>query len=81
MLVFWVAMMLSVALATLFTHLVEKGMADQTTLVRGAAVFLAQVLGFGIVWVGRYLMLDRWLFKLVGDTPEPADEFVGKPPI
>jgi hypothetical protein len=36
-------------------------MADQTALVRGAAVFCAQMLGYGIVWVGRFLMLDRWL--------------------
>jgi putative flippase GtrA len=80
MLVFWVAMMLSVALATLFTHLVEKGMVDQTTLVRGVAVFLAQVLGFGIVWVGRYFMLDRWLFKLADHIPEHVHQPVGDVP-
>ena len=60
-LVFWVAVMLGVALATLFTHLVENAMADRTTLVRGAAVVVAQLLGFGIVWVGRFVILDRWL--------------------
>lgn len=80
MLVFWVAMMLSVALATLFTHLVEKGMADQTTLVRGSAVFFAQVLGFGIVWVGRFFILDRWLFKIAGNVAEHADEVIGDIP-
>src|ERR1700756_2031308 len=68
-LVFWVAVMLGVSLATLFTHLVENAMADQTMLVRGAAVFFAQLLGYGIVWVGRFLILDRWLFKLTSDTP------------
>jgi hypothetical protein len=46
-LVFWVAVMLDVALATLFTHLVENVMADRTNLVRGAAVFVAQLLGLG----------------------------------
>jgi putative flippase GtrA len=75
--VFWVAMMLSVALATLFTHFVEKGMAEQTTLVRGTAVFFAQILGFGIVWLGRYFMLDRWLFKLTDHTPERLHQLVG----
>ena len=60
-LVFWAAMMLTVSLATLFSYLVQNAMADQTVLVRGAAVFCAQMLGFGIVWVGRFLMLDRWL--------------------
>jgi putative flippase GtrA len=60
-LVFWATMMLTVSLAMLFTYLVQNAMADQTVPVRGAAVFCAQMLGFGIVWVGRFLMLDRWL--------------------
>jgi putative flippase GtrA len=60
-LVFWAAMMLTVSLATFFSYLVQNAMADQTVLVRGAAVFCAQMLGLGIVWVGRFLMLDRWL--------------------
>jgi hypothetical protein len=80
-LVFWVAVMLGVALATLFTHLVENAMADRTTLVRGAAVVVAQLLGLGIVWVGRFVVLDRWLFKLAGGTPELADEVVGELPV
>jgi putative flippase GtrA len=59
--VFWAAIMLTVSLATLLSYLVQNAMADQTVLVRGAAVFCAQMLGFVIVWVGRFLMLDRWL--------------------
>jgi putative flippase GtrA len=77
-LVFWVAVMLSVGLATLFTHLVENTMADRTNLVRGAAVFVAQLLGMGMVWVGRFLILDRWLFKPVVGAPEDADEVIGE---
>jgi hypothetical protein len=69
MLVFWVAMMLAFSLATLFTYIVDHATADQTTLIRGTAVLFAQLFAFGIVWVGRYLMLDRWLFNLMGDTP------------
>jgi putative flippase GtrA len=79
-LVFWVAVMLGVSLATVFTYLVDNAMAGQTQLVRGAAVFFAQLLGFGIVWVGRFLILDRWLFKLAGDTPEHAGEVIGEIP-
>jgi putative flippase GtrA len=79
-LVFWVAVMLGVSLATLFTHLVDNPMTDQTHLVRGAAVFFAQLLGYGIVWIGRFLILDRWLFKLAGDKPEHADEVIGEIP-
>ena len=59
--VFWVAVMLTVSVTTLITYLVQNAMADQTMFIRGAAVFCAQLLGFGIVWVGRFLMLDRWL--------------------
>ena len=80
MLVFWVAVMLGVSLATLFTLLVENAMGDQTQLVRAASVFVAQVLGFGIVWVGRFLLLDRWLFKLAGDSPKKADEVIAEIP-
>jgi putative flippase GtrA len=78
--VFWVAVMLGVSLATSFTLLVENAMADQTTLARGAAVFCAQLLGYGIVWVGRFLLLDRWLFMLAGDAPEHAEEVIGEIP-
>ena len=81
MLVFWVAVMLGVALATLFTHLVDNATADRTTLARGAAVVVAQLLGLGIVWGARFLILDRWLFKLAGDTPERADEVIGELPV
>lgn len=80
-LVFWVAVMLGVGLATLFTYLVEHAMVDRTALVRGASVVVAQLLGLGIVWVGRFLMLDRWLFKLAGDTPEHAGEVIGEVPL
>jgi putative flippase GtrA len=59
--VFWAAVMLTVSLATLLTYFVQNAVADQTVVVRGAAVFGAQMLGLGIVWVGRYVMLDRWL--------------------
>jgi putative flippase GtrA len=77
-LVFWVAVMLGVLLATLFTYLVETVLADQRALVRGTAVLFAQLLGLGIVWVGRFLILDRWLFKLAGDTPEHATAVIGE---
>jgi putative flippase GtrA len=57
---FWLVVMLAVSLATLFTSLVDDAMAGDTTPIHGAAVFLVQVLGFGVVWVGRFLILDRW---------------------
>ncbi|WP_102417686.1 hypothetical protein [Mycobacterium sp. 4858] len=74
---FSVVMILGVSLATLFTYFVESAVADQTRLFRGAAVFFAQLLGFGVVWVGRFLILDRWLFKLAYDT-EHSHEVIGQ---
>ena len=72
--VFWVTAMLGLSLAAALTYLAERMTTDQSALFRGAAVIVAQILGLGIVWVGRFLVLDRWLFKLAGDTPEPAGE-------
>lgn len=69
-LAFWAAMMLAFSLATLFSYAIDHATAGQTTLFRGTAVLCAQLLAFGIVWVGRYLMLDRWLFKLRADSAE-----------
>ena len=69
MLVFWVAVTLGVSLATVLTYLVENAIAGQTTPIRGAAVLGAQLLGLGIVWVGRILIVNHWLFKLADDTP------------
>jgi hypothetical protein len=68
MFVFWVAVTSGVVLATLFIYLVERVVADQATLIRGTAVLCAQIIGFGIVRVGRDLILDRWLFKLADET-------------
>lgn len=74
--VFWVGAMLGVSLATGFTWLVEQWTVDQSQLVKSAAVFFAQLAGFGVVWVARYLILDRWLFKVTHHGEEPTDEEV-----
>jgi putative flippase GtrA len=84
-LVFWVAAMLGVTLATLLTFAVENAMTDAPSLTKKVAVFIAQLNGFGIVWVIRYLVLDRWLFKIThhGEepTPDDLDEMHGDVPI
>lgn len=59
-LAFWFAVMLAVSLATSLTYLVEKAMVGEARPVKGAVVLLVQVLGFGVVWIGRYFLLDRW---------------------
>ncbi len=70
-LIFWLAVMLGVGLATSFTYIVEHELVGQTPFLRALTVLFAQVLGFGIVWVGRFLILDRWLFKQAADRHEP----------
>jgi putative flippase GtrA len=84
-LVFWVAAMLGVTLATLLTFAVESAMTDAASLTKKVAVFIAQLVGFGVVWVIRYLVLDRWLFKIThhGEepTPDDLDEMHGDVPI
>jgi putative flippase GtrA len=74
--IFWVAAMLGVSLATALTWVTDQLTADSSELMRRLAVIVAQLTGFGIVWVGRFLILDRWLFKLThhGDEPTSAEE-------
>ncbi len=86
--VFWVAAMLGVSLATGLTFLVQQLTEDSSSLVQRVSVFVAQMTGFGIVWVGRYLVLDRWLFKVThhgeeptGDDLDEIDELHGELPI
>lgn len=73
-LVFWVAAMLGVALSTLLTLWVEHLVKGQGAIVESICVFGAQLTGFGVVWVGRYLILDRWLFKVTHGGEEPPPE-------
>ena len=70
-LVFWVAAMLGVTFATALTFLVDWAI-DSHGWLEKVAVFFAQLTGFGIVWLGRYFILDRWLFKVV--THHDPDE-------
>lgn len=72
MVVFWVAAMLGVTFATLLTYLVDAMIAGHGWTEK-IAVFFAQLAGFGIVWLGRYVILDRWIFKVVKGE-EPGDE-------
>lgn len=74
-LVFWVAAMLGVSFATGLTWVVEQWAHERGALVEAGAVLVAQMVGFGLVWVGRFLVLDRWLFKVTHHGQEPtADE-------
>ncbi len=72
--VFWVAAMLGVGFATSFTYFVEQAVHERGDLVKAVAVFFAQLAGFGVVWVGRFLVLDKWIFKVTQHGEEPTPD-------
>ena len=71
--VFWVAAMLGVTLATLLTYLVDAAISGHGWTEK-VAVFFAQLTGFGIVWLARYVILDKWLFKVTHHGEEPTED-------
>ncbi len=72
-LVFWVAAMLGVTFATVLTYFAEQ-LSIEPKLLERLVILVAQLFGFGTVWVIRYLILDRWLFKITHDGAEPPTE-------
>jgi putative flippase GtrA len=84
-LVFWVAAILGLLLSALFIYTVQVTISDDAGLFKRAAVMAGQLGGYGIVWVARFLVLDRWLFKVTHGGAEPApeeiEEFQGEIPI
>jgi putative flippase GtrA len=75
-LVFWVAAMLGTLFAMGLVLVAERVTADMSDLVQAAAVFAGQLAGYGIVWVARFIFLDRWLFKVTHHGEEPSAEEV-----
>jgi len=73
-LVFWVAAMLGTGFAMGFAYLSDEMTADMSKVVQSICLFIAQLAGYGIVWVGRYFFLDRWLFKATHHGEEPTPE-------
>jgi putative flippase GtrA len=74
--VFWLAAIVGTAFAMGFVGLAELLVPDEQgrELLHAAAIFFAQLFGYGIVWVGRYLFLDRLIFKATHHGREPTDE-------
>lgn len=75
--VFWLAAVLGTAFAMAFVYLAGKIVPEKNgELVHAAAIFVAQLLGYGIVWVARYLFLDRMIFKATHHGEEPPAELL-----
>jgi putative flippase GtrA len=74
--IFWASAVLGVLCST-FTLWVGVTLVDTThNAVIGAITFLiAGLVGFGLVWIGRFLFLDHFVFRSMSDTvsaPETA---------
>lgn len=72
--VFWLAAILGTSFAMGFVYLAGRIVKEEHELAHAAAIFIAQLLGYGIVWIARYLFLDRMIFKATHHGEEPSPE-------
>lgn len=73
--VFWVAAILGTAFAMGLVYFAGKWFPESDVASKQgahlAAIFVAQLCGFGIVWVARFVFLDKLLFKVTHHGEEP----------
>jgi putative flippase GtrA len=76
--VFWLAAILGTAFAMGFVAIAGTIVPDEpgSEIAHGIAIFVAQLTGYGIVWVARYLFLDRLIFKATHHGAEPPPELL-----
>lgn len=75
--VFWVASVLGAIVATTLTAVVQRLSRGQSYPVQATTVLVAQGCGYGLVWIARYLILDKWLFRVfeaAGSGPKRTEE-------
>lgn len=75
--VFWVAAMLGTGFAMGLAAIAEVFTKDASDLAQAVWLFAAQLGGYGMVWVGRYLFLDRFIFKVTHHGEEPDEDDLG----
>lgn len=75
--VFWLAAILGTSFAMGFVYLAGRLVPkDNGEAMHALAIFAAQLLGYGIVWVARYVFLDRLIFKATHHGEEPPPELL-----
>lgn len=74
--VFWVAAMLGTGFAMALTTLAEQLTKSNSELTQAIWIFFAQLAGYGIVWVARYLVLDKWIFKATHHGEDPPQDLL-----
>ncbi len=72
--VFWVAAMLGTAFAMGLAGLADHLTKNMQTIWQAIWLFVAQLTGYGIVWIGRYFFLDKLIFKATHHGVEPSAE-------
>lgn len=73
-LVFWVAAMLGTGFAMGFAYVSDELTENLSLALQSACLFMAQLAGYGIVWVARYFFLDLWLFRATHHGADPTAE-------
>lgn len=75
--VFWLAAVLGTGFAMGFVYLAGRLVPKEDgEVLHAVAIFAAQLLGYGIVWVARYVFLDRLIFKATHGGEEPPPELL-----
>jgi putative flippase GtrA len=76
--VFWLAAVLGTSFAMGFVWVAGRIVPEEPgrEIAHGIAIFVAQLMGYGIVWVARYLFLDRLIFKATHHGAEPPKEIL-----
>lgn len=72
--VFWIAAMLGTGFAMALAAIAEVHTKGTSELNQAFWLFAAQIGGYGLVWVGRYLFLDRFIFKVTHHGEEPGED-------
>ena len=71
--VFWVATMIGTLLAMGAGAVAEELTRGSTKLVHGAWLAVSQLSVAALVWIARYVFLDRWIFRVV-EHEDPSSE-------
>jgi len=68
---FWVMTFLGLLLSTIFVVFLEQRYPDSKILAN-----VGNVAGFGVLWVAKFFVLDRVLFKVTHEHPEGPAPFL-----
>ena len=71
--VFWVMALIGLLVSTGFVFLADQRWGDEGEGTKALAAAVAQLAGFGLLWVAKFVFLDRVLYKVVADEAPPAE--------